>query len=73
MKMAAEHKRQLLNLAINEFYETMFSSSSKESQDDDEDMFPNLFKQKQPIPRIPNYFEVIVPQYTDEQFKSHFR
>ncbi|XP_046737098.1 uncharacterized protein LOC124405875 [Diprion similis] len=70
--MAADHERQLLSLAIHEFYEIMFSSSSEESEDNDEEMFPNLFKQKEPIPRIPNYFEVIVPQYTAEQFKSHF-
>ncbi|XP_067207829.1 putative nuclease HARBI1 isoform X2 [Linepithema humile] len=64
----------ILSVAVNEYYDIIFSSSSSESKEEDGEIeMTNCIKDvKKHILRIKNYVEVIIPQYSDNQFKSHF-
>lgn len=33
----------------------------------------NLSFKKEPIPRLQNFVEEVIPAFTDKEFKSHFR
>lgn len=55
---------------INDF------TSSSESEDEQENVLFYTIEKKKPlkkIRRLENYVENIVPAYSDQQFKSHFR
>lgn len=74
MAALSNNQRRILGITVNEFYNIMFSSSSEESEEDDieAEMLQNK-NVKQHVHRLQNYVEVIIPQYTNNQFKSHFR
>jgi len=72
--MEANNQRRIFPLTVNECYNIIFSSSSEESEEDDIEVEILYYKNiKQPILRLKNYVEVIIPQYNNMQFKSHFR
>ncbi|XP_011686365.1 PREDICTED: putative nuclease HARBI1, partial [Wasmannia auropunctata] len=66
-------QRQIFVVTTNEIYNMIFSSSSEESEEDNIDELLQNRNIKQYIPRLKNYVEVIIPQYSKNQFKSHFR
>lgn len=68
---------QLKVIVFQELIETIFSSSEDDSDDDDNYELwafseSNTLSSK-PLPKLHNYVELIVPQYSEIQFKSHFR
>ncbi|XP_020298879.1 putative nuclease HARBI1 isoform X2 [Pseudomyrmex gracilis] len=66
---------QLLTVSVQELCDMIFSSSSSEESEDDVEVINLLYMQekKELVPRLLNYVEVILPQYNNAQFKSHFR
>lgn len=74
MALLSNVQRQILSIAVNEYYNIMFSSSSEESEDDSEIEVLHCIKDvKTYITRLENYVEVIIPEYSNNQFKYHFR
>jgi len=47
--------------------------TSSESEDDELEYVMRMMKNKTKWPKLKNYVENIVPAYSDQQFKSHFR
>lgn len=54
---------------LTEFIDCTSSSESEE----DEQYVMHLMGRKKKLPRLENYVENIVPAYSDQQFKPHFR
>lgn len=52
-----------------------FSSSSEneDSEDEEVEYVMQLMEKRKKLPRLENYVENIVPAYSNQQFKSHFR
>nr|XP_012233082.1 PREDICTED: putative nuclease HARBI1 [Linepithema humile] len=50
-----------------------FNSSSESEEDEDELEHVMCVVERRKLPRLKNYVENIVPAYSDQQFKSHFR
>lgn len=48
-------------------------TSSSESEEDELEYLMDVMGRREKLPKLKNYVENIVPTYSDQQFKSHFR
>lgn len=66
---------ELIVMALQQCCEILFSSSSDESEDESNEYeyVTQLVITKNVVPRLKNYVETIIPQFSDRQFKAHFR
>lgn len=55
------------------FFNNDSSSSSSDEEEVHNMLITKIKNREKDYSRIPNYFELIVPTYTDCQFQSHFR